>query len=327
MSLFKSRQLSTVVEWKESESENVIFHKFPDSELKLGSKLILRPGQNALFLYDGALAGVFPKEGSFDIESEIIPFISNIAGFKFGFDPGHRAEVVFVNTKELTSLWGTVQPIYLQDARFPGGIPIRANGIFVVKAEKYGTMMEKLAGAQNDFTVENVKTRILASLNTLVVKHTAAAGDFMYLQTHLAEISDAVKEDLNKELSDIGLMVCDFKISQVSYPKTVSDMIEKVASQGMIGGNMGVYQQTAMADAMSNAMEGGPTTAGTFASMAAGMSMANSMAQNMMNNMQTGNSTPNSSVNTSGNAPKFCPQCGKPVTPGAKFCQECGNKL
>lgn len=91
MGFFK-KQLSSVVEWNEENSENVIFHRFPNGELKAGSRLILRPGQNAVFLYDGALAGVFANEGSFDIDSEIIPFLSNLTGLKFGFDPGHRAE-------------------------------------------------------------------------------------------------------------------------------------------------------------------------------------------------------------------------------------------
>ena len=51
------------------------------------------------------------EEGSFDIESDIIPFLSTLKGFKFGFNSGMRAEVLFVNTKEFTVKWGTKNPI------------------------------------------------------------------------------------------------------------------------------------------------------------------------------------------------------------------------
>lgn len=150
---------------------------------------------------------------------------------------------------------------------------MRANGIFVVKADKYGTMMEKLAGASDTYTVEDVRDRIMASLSGLVLKYTATSGDFMYLQTHLTEISESIEKDLNADLALIGLNIADFKVSQVSYPDSVSKMIEKVAGQGMIG-DMARYQQTAMADAMSGAVNNGnASSAGTFASMAAGMAM------------------------------------------------------
>ena len=56
-------------------------------------------GENFLFRAE--------DEGSFDIESQIIPFLSTLKGIKFGFNSGIRAEVLFINTKEFTINWGT----------------------------------------------------------------------------------------------------------------------------------------------------------------------------------------------------------------------------
>ena len=100
MGLFKS-QLANVVEWEEYR-DDVIFYKWNNSEIKKGSRLIIRPGQEAIFLYNGVTEGVFEKEGNYDIESDIIPFLSTLKGFKFGFNSGIRAEVIFINTKEFT---------------------------------------------------------------------------------------------------------------------------------------------------------------------------------------------------------------------------------
>ena len=51
MGLFKS-QLSNVVEWEEYK-DDCIFWKWTNKEIKKGSRLIIRPGQDAIFLYNG----------------------------------------------------------------------------------------------------------------------------------------------------------------------------------------------------------------------------------------------------------------------------------
>ena len=121
MGLFKN-QLANVVEWEEYR-DDVIFYKWNNSEIKKGSRLIIRPGQDAIFLYNGVTEGVFEKEGNYDIESDIMPFLSTLKGFKFGFNSGIRAEVIFINTKEFTMKWGTKQAVNLPTPALPGGMP------------------------------------------------------------------------------------------------------------------------------------------------------------------------------------------------------------
>lgn len=84
----------------------LIFYKWNNREIKKGSRLIIRPGQDAVFLNNGRVEGVFQDDGDYDIESEIIPFLSTLKGFKFGFNSGMRAEVLFVNTKEFNRKMG-----------------------------------------------------------------------------------------------------------------------------------------------------------------------------------------------------------------------------
>ena len=91
MGLFKS-QLSNVVEWEEYK-DDCIFWKWTNKEIKKGSRLIIRPGQDAIFLYNGKIEGIFKDEGEFDIESQIIPFLSTLKGFKFGFNMGGLFQV------------------------------------------------------------------------------------------------------------------------------------------------------------------------------------------------------------------------------------------
>lgn len=118
MAFFKN-QFANVVEWEEFR-DDMIFWKWSNREIKKGSKLIIRPGQDAIFLYNGKIEGIFKDEGDYNIESEIIPFLSTLKGFKFGFNSGMRIEVLFVNTKEFTVKWGTKNAINIPTPGMPG---------------------------------------------------------------------------------------------------------------------------------------------------------------------------------------------------------------
>lgn len=92
--------------------DDVLFFKWPAKEIKRGSRLILRPGQKAVFYRDGMVGGIFEEQGNFDIETDIVPFLSTLKGwFQLRGDAGMRAEVYFVNAKELLLPWGTRQRI------------------------------------------------------------------------------------------------------------------------------------------------------------------------------------------------------------------------
>ena len=49
---FIANQLANVIEWAD-QKEGMLFWKWQNQEIKKGSKLIIRPGQDAIFLYNG----------------------------------------------------------------------------------------------------------------------------------------------------------------------------------------------------------------------------------------------------------------------------------
>ncbi len=60
MGLF-SNQFLDVIEWNETRND-VIFWKWKNSEIKKNSRLIIRPGQDAIFLYNGKVEGFLLKK-------------------------------------------------------------------------------------------------------------------------------------------------------------------------------------------------------------------------------------------------------------------------
>ncbi|SET35815.1 SPFH domain-containing protein [[Clostridium] polysaccharolyticum] len=324
MGLF-SKELSNVVEWEEFR-DDMIFWKWSNREIKKGSKLIIRPGQDAIFLNNGRIEGIFKEDGDYDIESQIIPFLSTLKGFKFGFNSGMRAEVLFVNTKEFQVRWGTRGPINLPHPQMPGGLPVRANGTFTFKINDYVTLIDKIAGVKNSYTVEDVRERITAVLDQLLMKWIVQEGKDMFnLMANSYEISKGIKTDLDMELISSGLTITAFTIGSINYPESVQKMIDKVASQGMVG-DVNRYQQISMTDGIANGNVRGGGMASDMAGMMMGMQMANQM-MNQMNNTAPNNgpAQANGASNT-GAKPNFCPNCGT-KTDGANFCPNCGQKL
>ena len=165
---FLKNQFSNLVEWNEN-SAGVLFYKWQNQEIKKGSRLIIRPGQDAIFLYNGRVEGIFEDDGDYDIESDIIPFLTTLKSFKFGFNTPLRAEVLFINTKEQLVKWGTKNAINLQAPGLPGGMPIRAFGTFNCRVVEHDVVIEKLAGIRQRYTVDDVKERIIASLDQLLM--------------------------------------------------------------------------------------------------------------------------------------------------------------
>lgn len=319
-----SRQLSNVVEWNETR-DDILFWKWSNQEIKKGSRLIVRPGQDAIFLYNGRVEGIFEDEGSYDIESEIIPFLSTLKGFKFGFNSGLRAEVLFINTKEHLVKWGTKNAINLPAPGLPGGMPIRSFGTFSCKIADHMVLIDKLAGVKQMYTVEDVKARIVSELDQLLMSWISKEGHDMFnLQADARQIAKGIMGDLDMDLRKIGIAVTDFNIESFSYPESVAKMQEKAAAQSMIG-DMNRYQQVAVADGMEKGGKGGSSVAGDMIGLQMGMMMGQQMMSQMQNMQGTQNASSASGTATGG-IPNFCPNCGQP-TNGLNFCGNCGYKL
>lgn len=220
--------------------------------------------------------------------------------------------------------WGTKSPVLIPSQTLPGGMPIRAFGTFTCKVSDYDILLEKIAGVRDQFTVDDVRERIISMLDQLLMKWIVREGQNMFnLQLNADAIAHGIMEDLDMEMTKIGISITSFVISNFNYPEEVQKMAEKAAAQSMIP-DVDRYQQVAMGTAIENGTGG--SAASDMAGMAMGMAMGQQMAaqMNSQNPSQlTGNQIPSSSGQK---IPNFCPNCGA-KTNGGNFCSNCGQKL
>lgn len=318
------RQFANVVEWEEFR-DDMIFWKWHNKEIKKGSRLIIRPGQDAIFLNSGRIEGIFKDEGDYDVESQIIPFLSTLKGFKFGFNSGMRAEVLFVNTKEFTVKWGTKNAINIPHPQLPGGLPIRANGTFNVKVSDYIALIDKVAGIRSTYLVEDVRLRITSILDQLLMKWVTKEGKDMFnLQANAFDIAKGIREDLDMSVMKDGLSITGFNIMSFSYPEEIQKMITKSASHSMIG-DLSKYQQVEMVDGIASGRVKGGGAASDMAGMMMGMNVAGEMMK-QMNKGSKSNETEEDEKPNTGSKPNFCSNCGTKTGAG-NFCSNCGHKL
>ncbi|MEG2001025.1 MAG: SPFH domain-containing protein [Evtepia sp.] len=333
------------IEWDEFR-DDVLFYKWPSKEIKKGSHIVIRPGQKAIFYNDGVVGAVCEKQGNFDIMTDITPFSSTLKGWlNLRGDSGMRAEVYFINSKELMLPWGTRQRIMIPTPEAPAGIPVGCNGNLIVEFRDYQKFIDKVAGVKDTYSLEDIAERIMGELNPVVAEailggeHQIGTNALIGLQQNSRKLGKAICLELDQELSDFGLGVADVNILSINYPPEVQAMAEKVAAQTFVG-DIGKYASIRMADSFDHPNSAGGGMASAGAGMAMGMQMASQMA-GAMGGAAPAQPAASAAVptetwvctvcgQTSASAAKFCPECGKPMQKmtagqprGDRFCPSC----
>ena len=87
-----------IIEWLNDDRE-ILAYRFEryGNEIKNGAQLVVREGQVAVFIHEGQLADVY-KPGTHTLETQNMPLLSTLMGWKYGFSSPFKAEVIFVNT-------------------------------------------------------------------------------------------------------------------------------------------------------------------------------------------------------------------------------------
>ena len=252
----------------------ILVHRFDrhDNEIKMNAKLIVRPGQRAVFVNEGQIADAF-EPGTYTLTTKNIPILTTLKSWKYGFDSPFKAEVYFINaTEQLDRKWGTPNPVMLRDADF-GIVRLRARGNYSYKVGITEGMISRFVGAQSDFDCEiiedQIRVKVISSFSDCIGEHKIPALD---LAAKYDEISEFMIEKLKENFQRLGLELLSFALENISLPEEVQKAMDQRSSMGALG-NLNNFSQYQAANALRDAAqnEGG---SGNMMGMMMGAQMA-----------------------------------------------------
>ncbi|MDT3438132.1 SPFH domain-containing protein [Pseudofrankia sp. BMG5.37] len=271
-----------IIEWTDDSRDTIVW-RFPryENEIKMGAKLTVRESQAAVFVNEGQVADAFGP-GMYTLETQNMPILSTLKGWKYGFHSPFKAEVYFVNTRQFTDLkWGTQNPVIVRDAEF-GMVRLRAFGAYSIRVVDPPALLRELAGTDPQFRTEEVSEFLRQLIVGRLGNALATSGvPVLDIATRQDVIGATLGEALTKELAAVGIAIPKFVIENISLPPEVEEAIDKRSQMGILG-NLNQYTQfqTAQAiEAAANNQGGAGEGLGIGLGMALGQRAAGGMPQ------------------------------------------------
>jgi membrane protease subunit (stomatin/prohibitin family) len=284
-------QFIDIVEYPD-ENPNVLVHRFErhNNEIKMGAKLIVRPGQRAVFVNEGRIADAF-EPGTYTLTTKNLPVITTLLSLPYNFESPFKAEVYFIRTTEqLDRKWGTPQPVMMRDADF-GIVRLRAFGNFAYKVGISKDMISRFVGARDDYYADNledqVRVKLISSFSDCLGELKIPALD---LAAKYDEISDAMTNKLQAMFNGLGLELLSFAVANISLPEEVQKAMDERSSMGAIG-NLNNYSQYQAANALRDAAQN-DSGAGNMMGMMVGGQLAGGVGGALHQQQQAPPATP-----------------------------------
>ena len=277
-------ELIDIIEWLDDSRDTMVW-RFPrsDNEIKYGAKLIVREGQAAAFVNEGALADVFMQPGTYTLQTQNMPILSKLKGWKYGFESPFKAEVYFVSMRTFTDRkWGTKNPIMLRDPEF-GPTRLRAFGSFAIKACDVAVLLRNLVSTDSRFTIDDIGEQLR---DLLVARFADVLGESKIAALDLAANQDDLGKlmltRLQPDFDTFGLKLVNLVVENISLPPEVEAAMDTRTKMGVIG-DLSRYTQFQAANAIEDAAKNPGGIAGAGVGLAAGYAMAGQMAGAMGN--------------------------------------------
>jgi membrane protease subunit (stomatin/prohibitin family) len=244
-------ELVDIVEWID-DSRHTLVWRFPryHNQIKHGARLVVRPGQFAIFVREGRVADVF-EPGQHRLETRNLPLLGTLAGWKHGFDSPFMAEVYFVSTRLLTDLrWGTPNPVPMRDPDF-GPVRVRAFGTYTLRAQDPRTLLTQLVGTDGVVEAEEV-TELLRSIISSAFADLVGKAEIplLDLAARYGELSLELRRMVVARIdAEYGLEIPQLYIVNVSVPAEVEQALDARSSMNAIG-DLAAYQAYQLGQAM-----------------------------------------------------------------------------
>ena len=280
-----------IIEWID-DTDNTLVHRFDrlDNEIKMDAKLVVREGQQAVFINEGQIADVF-KPGTYTLTTQNLPILATLKGWKYGFHSPFKAEVYFCSTRQFTNLkWGTPGPVTMRDKEF-GAVRVTSFGIYSMKVKDPGVFIREIVGTDGNFTTSLIEDNLRGKIGMRIKEVLPETGiPIIDLEGKVMMLGQMLKERIAPAFEGFGLDLTEIQVQDIGLPEEVERAIDKAGSIKAVGDLRALTQyETAEAIPTAAANPGGIAAAGV--GMGMGFGMANQMTQ-AMSGQSAGQQTP-----------------------------------
>lgn len=311
------------------ETGGEMVHRIPErgsGEFKVGSQMIVRENQWAVFFRDGKAYDVFGP-GRHTLATQNIPLLTAVLTTPLFGDTPFRSEVYYVSQRTYTDLkWGTAEPVLFRDSEFKM-IRLRANGIYTFRITDPKLFVLNIVGTRSIYTngqIEDFLRGIIVGRLADILGETL--DSVLDLPRYFDELGAGLKARIKDDFAQYGLAIVDFIVNAITPPEEVQKRIDERSGMEAVGG-MDRYFQFKAAQAIGDLAQGAGGGGGSGGSdlgsaAAAGLGLGTGaglgmMIPGMLQQAMAG-----------GAQPKMrCPNCHQDVAVGSKFCPNCGYNL
>ncbi|MCK4315061.1 MAG: SPFH domain-containing protein [Anaerolineae bacterium] len=272
------------------EAGTEMVHRIPQrgsGDFRLGSQVIVRDSQAAVFFRDGRALDTFGP-GPHTITTANIPLLVDLVGKAFSGETPFKAEVYFVSLREFTDMkWGTPTPITIKDPIL-GMARVQARGSYALQIADPQLFVNKIVGTRGIYRTSEIqgffRSMILTKLTDLVGE---MGKSVIELAGMAEELTMGVRGKAAEEFSARGVTLTSVYVEYLGPTEETAKAIDERASMGALG-DMGAYMQFQAARAMRDAAQqpGGGGLASAGVGLGAGMGMGAAMAQMMTQSTQ-----------------------------------------
>ncbi len=304
---------------------NELAYKYPDDTIPMGSVVVVRPGQVAVFVRDGKIYGVL-EEGRHVLTTANLPFLDNLiekiplAG---GLKEMFKAEVYFVSTVEHEGNFG-------ESAYAGGKLPVMVRGNYKYRIKDAEVFIGRFVGSYGgvveerhveDFFKENVTSAIQQFMGTLTPKQF----------TNTLEVNSKVRLIISEQFQRVGIEVMDVNVV-VEVDEAYKNILFYIQSANTDDWNqlMDVMRMHTLQQMAQNLSQGGGAGAAGV-----GLGMGMMLPYMMMPGYGYGapmvaggyvqpqqQTMPQQPIQQ-----KQCPNCGRMIPADAKLCPYCGYRF
>lgn len=203
-------------------------------DLYTGTAVLVKPGQQAVFLYQGQIADVLPA-GKHEIKTGNLPLLTRLANWKFGFESPLRCELIFVAGHVMTGRrWGTPNPVMVNMDKF-GVIPLRAHGNFNFSVTDPKAFYLKMVGSRTTYNVTELEEFVQGQIVELLPEVFSEIKTLQQLASSYNDLSKILEKKLNAELKDYGITCQKTQLLSALPSKEVIDAIDAKTAIQIIG--------------------------------------------------------------------------------------------